>query len=554
MQPASTVASAGPTSNEITTAGKKDASNKRVANPSTGIVSPTKEVAPSSDGTASTSKQASSSSEQAPSSGERPTSSSKKPPYTEDGESGAKLESNHGPHQMDILPEALSSKQPEALKRAREEDGDGDDSNNMAQDLSNRRVSPGRIDGSTTPESSTAARSTQGKGDREETHQKLRRRFNAFGMNREVQKLPPEKRQKVLQWRDSSMFGVDMDRRHPMVEKQWQSLDSDINIFARDALASTFPWDTMTKEDREWVTSWSLPDTPQFTELDDCGQPCSSELWAAFIWHFLWDELWSPDCPLDKWKEGPWRLYAETQAATIAIADQEDVDEEVGQWYRAGRFVNGRILYSLHGWHTDPDRLVARLKERVQPYLSPPLKDEFNQGILAEVVESIGLLAVEADFLLQTSIYDVRLDFHLPDMDGSPVYGSPFQADCAYMQRVHDRDREYDMKWDGSPILFATRPLLRVFGKFLNHMNGIVDLMSRGGEILGHKGTFDNNLILWPVAHFDKTSLMVPMVVVVDPTNSAVETTGLQAGYGRRRAVKTARPEVANSEAAAQGG
>ena len=448
-----------------------------------------------------------------------------------DGKHEASSAPQHDPQGRHIPQGTLSNQQPGALKRARQ-----DDDNDMERGLPDGTELLEGDGGAAALENSSTAPDTHPRGQREKRSPNPRRLLVEEAM-REERNLPPVKRQKVIRWRSIDNFGISYKMHDNLVLGVWKQLERHIGMFIRHSFHSDFPWDTLTETDREWVASWSSPDTVDYVKLGKGIGSCSDDLWAAFIWRFLWDELWSPGCPIDKWVEGPWRSYGETQAAAAGIAEQADADEEVEQWCRVGRYATGRALYSLHGWHSDPLRIAARLGERLQCYRVPIEEEEDPEGEVEDILRQIGNLAVQADFYLQTSMYDVRVDFRLPEMDGSQKWGFPFKADCEYMEPYH-KTRQGSKGWNGFPVLFMCKPLLRVFGDSFDLSNP-----KNTDDRLGHTGgAFAFTHVMWPVGRYEQRVVREPMTVVVDPRNSAPGGNGLQEGFYTRRERKTARP------------
>ncbi|TPX17346.1 uncharacterized protein E0L32_012175 [Thyridium curvatum] len=222
---------------------------------------------------------------------------------------------------------------------------------------------------------------------------------------------------------------------------EWDSLCKAVGWISFNM--NSVKWEDLSQRSQDYISSWA--NQPQ----KYIGREHGRELEKAWVWNILWDHLFSPDCA-ERWHGEPWASYGRVLRDLEGHLERDD--NCLARTFQTWRTLSMRMLYPLHGVHSDVQRLVAVLKRELSEVLPVPLRPT-----VAGKLQGVAHLAVRVDLILQVQRY--RSVMHM----GLPTTGQRFGF--AYSSHgleigLKDVEEERPVQFPSAPLMVATPSLL----------------------------------------------------------------------------------------------
>jgi hypothetical protein len=245
-------------------------------------------------------------------------------------------------------------------------------------------------------------------------------------------------------WRDGAVFGFDVEA---LLEPDlWIPLQSAVWQFASGALPREVSLDVVD----EATAAKAREISPKADKLLAGNSAYAALFFASWIWHILCDHVFACD---DKWRSGPWEHFAEIQRAIkgtytpppmlllfLCFIHGMDADYIVkgrvtnepvsfNDAFYSARAYTARLLYTLHGEHSDPTRLRNIILGELQPFIDLRKDPWPDAGRMFDYIIS---LALRLDLLMESSHYVIRVSMRDPVTQKR--WGFPLDADQNIMR------------------------------------------------------------------------------------------------------------------------
>lgn len=324
-------------------------------------------------------------------------------------------------------------------------------------------------------------------------------------------------------------------------ETYWGTLEDWIMRVANIAFPVKCRWQQLDNATKAKLTA-ICPKAAIFVEKKQWSN--ARELFEAFIWRILYDNLFSPQCS-DKWAGETWASFGRvdrsvrrklktafrSQFQTLTFAGRVvNMDNAFSIAYHHSRTASYRMLYALHGPHTYPDRLAEILQRNLEPFTEehlyaygaeldsdqepyPDSSDSSNSGEpqrpirqvhqdrtvdLKERISKLCKIAVKIDTLMVSSKVNITMD--LNDLATGQAHGFPFTEDRMKLNALGGPRTYARESAEGKSVDFVCTPLVRSWG-------------SRWAGDAGHTIGGAHRM---PATKFGLMNWQMPMTVVVD--------------------------------------
>ncbi|TPX17586.1 uncharacterized protein E0L32_012120 [Thyridium curvatum] len=234
----------------------------------------------------------------------------------------------------------------------------------------------------------------------------------------------------------------------------WGHADHYIGILAHRLAALSMGWEALKPADQKYLSSWAANAKGHMDKLTG-----NKELLEAWIWHILWDRLFSPECD-DKWHGEQWAAYG--KICSYLRGRTTRIDNSFTRCFHNWRWSTTHMLSAMHGSHVDPAWLCTILRGELSGLFKYSDPDRFDEDLL-----NAAEAAIRLDKYIQGCKHDITLFMAHPETGTS--FG--FRCDArgsklmqTWEQEQDPRDRAYDDP-AGSLVDFIQRPGVKTYGK-----------------------------------------------------------------------------------------
>ncbi|VUC28500.1 unnamed protein product [Clonostachys rosea] len=166
-------------------------------------------------------------------------------------------------------------------------------------------------------------------------------------------------------WR-SFVYGDLRDIQQHGIKRLWSELRCDITLLVKEWMPERYLWEDLSEESRKEISSWAS-NAKGYIENDQ--KKYSSALFEAWIFHLLYENLFSLDCH-EKWSSPDWAMFGQLQRIYSNHAESSgDADSPFNIRFHNWRHISSGMLFDMHKdtWHTEPCRLYGILAGHLGP-------------------------------------------------------------------------------------------------------------------------------------------------------------------------------------------